>query len=481
LGNDTTKDIVFRFLKEDTKKIIMSFKRNRKKVDHLLDRYLAVAPSFMAKCLDSNRSPEFPCHFWINNHLRNISFFCKQCLEKDNCDFEECFKKYQLLIEFFCKKCKREDKIYCNSQTLRMIKESLKKKEIDKLLEKAIMYFMCSCVFKKESCDKEGYFSDIRLFDIEFRNKAAQTATEVMHFFKNIEDKLKELIRVFITEDIPKNKIYDIAFNIIGLHYLFIADFINKTVFMKTPKTTDEKIISNDNENINVLLYHYLERNGYSEDEIYVKLNEEINTNEIIFRKPQMTANTAILNTEDIQIFISRLIDLYNFPLLENVSLKEILSQWSSQISELLDLGYFHSTNVKSVGNNTIKDTNLSSEFIKYKVYLGLLGLMESIKKTGFSNKIPKIFQEDNLQKLRKHLKVNPVFKKACKALGLSDSTTHTALDSKLKKHPSYEEILKRLELEDYGTSYKKITNFLLYSTEEDIEEWKRLVHINKS
>ena len=484
MSDQDKKELVFSFLEKEPKKVIISIKRNIKNVDRLIERYLIKLPSFNAKCHYKNNSPELPCDYWLSNLIGNIVYHCKHCVNKDDCDYEECYENYKSFVDFFCNKCTDKRNIkYCGPQIQRILKNSLKKKEITRLEEKAIVYYTCSCRFETESNSNEKRYSQFRLFNVELRTPEAKTPSEVIRIQETFKKNLKKFITLFLSENIPDNKIYEIALSIIALHYLFFYDFISKTIFMTTPQKKGGKIIDSDFEDSNVVLNYIMHRNGCSEDEINKVLNQNINPDELIINKTKLPVTIPTMNSDEIDIFINKLLNLYNFPPLENVSLNEIKDNWESYITRHINSGKFRITNVILNGNESKRDPALLPNYIKYRINIKLLGLIESIKKTRFSNKIPIIFKNDNLMKLCRSLKnqdvpfdKEPILKSACKEIKLSYTTVYMGLDDKLKYHPSYEDIMKAIEPKGEKIHYRKLAQILIISSEEDLKNWKQNV-----
>jgi len=477
------KKLLFNFLEQEPKKQIISLKRKIKRIERLIEQYLKELPSFNAKCRYINSSPELPCDYWFNDLISNILYHCKHCVNKDDCAYEKCYENYKSFVDFFCNKCTNQQNIkVCGRKIQRILKKSLMKKEITQLEEKAIIYYTCFCRFETESNSNGKQYANFRLFDVELRTPEANNTSEVIHFRKVFIKKLKNFIEFFLSEKIPENfpdnMSFEIAFFIIGLHYLFFYDFKSKTIFMTTPQEENGKFIDTNFDDSNVIVDFVMRRNGNSEEEISKVLNQNINPDELIINKTHQPETVPVMNSNEIGIFIDKLVCLYKYSLLESVSLQEIMDSWATQISRHIDSGQFRTTNVVGSNNISRRNPDLEKNYIKYRIYIKLLGLIESIKKTRFSNKISVIFKKNNLIKLCRALEKQnvsldsvPNFKEACKKIGLKYTTVYMGLDDKLKYHPSYEEILNSLEPE-----YRKLAQILINSSEEDLKVWKQNV-----
>jgi hypothetical protein len=111
-------------------------------------------------------------------------------------------------------------------------------------------------------------------------------------------------------------------------------------------------------------------------------------------------------------------------------------------------------------------------------ILVKFLSLIESIKRTRFTNKLPALFEGDSLIKLRNEMISDELdkecsMKQACKNLGLKYKTTHMAIDGKLIYHPYYDTLKKK---PDYPkppyNNYHKFTWIFENSTIEDLKKW---------
>ncbi|MDP8267778.1 MAG: hypothetical protein P9L97_03515 [Candidatus Tenebribacter davisii] len=491
--NPTTNNVhnkkIFEFLELNEKKIIVKLKYKKKKLDLWMTRYLEVFPQFSVRLLGSNNHPELPCDYWVNDLLNNVDEHCKHCKEFNNerdlsnskTPCSVCLQKYKSFIQNFCDNCVQKDKnLNCTKEVLDLFEKTLKKDSNRHLDLKASMSFSVFCHFDPDELKNRKYFN-FNLFNITLKFPEGNTTGKIIFqknaFFKELKDFISGWIA--LPEDMSKRKVYEIAFKIIVLHYLLLYDVLNKTIFYNSPEYEEGTFIDHDNESSNVIAAYVLKRNNYEPAGINKILENNVNEDQIINLRFNDPKRYIELDKEQILLLINKIKLIYNYPVLENVTLSKLPKKYKNFINKLNNAGKISSTKVKFTDKSAYRNEQIDLKYLEYIILVKLVSLLESIKRTRFTNKLPDIFKKDNLIKLRDEM-ISDDFEEdsitmvqACKNLDFKYKATNMAIHEKLKYHPKYEEF-KNLEDREF-TNYKyynKIHWFFYECKGDYLEEW---------
>lgn len=477
---------VLSFLTNTEKKIIIKLKYTN--VSTWIRNYLETLPQYETKLLVNNNQPEMPCEYWITDLLNNVDEHCKHCTSyKNGRDFSnskttcsECLQNYRSFIEYFCNHCtKKTNSRKCTKTVSGLIKKKLKS-NFNKYLEpKASMLFSIYTKFTPDKNDMKYFNFD--LFKVTLKFTEAETTENIINQKINFEKKLKAFISrwIEVPEQISPKKIFEIAFHIIAIHYLFLNDILNRTTLSNSPKSALNIFINDDYENANLLAAYLMILENYKNTEIESIISQNINEDQIVNLQPINNNIIPKFNKKQILFLIKKINEIYSYPVLEKVKLSDLPKEQINIIRKQIKNGRLSPTKVKITNNAAQIDNALDTRYVAYIILVKFLCFIESIKRTRFTNKLPTLFRDDNLIKLRNQMisdeldKKNLTMKQACKNLGLNYKTTHMALDSKLIYHPKYRELRKKPDYPDpVYNNYNKFTWVFENSSIEDLEEW---------
>jgi hypothetical protein len=493
--NGEFQDDVLDFLKQNPKDIALYIKRNIVRINKLILLYLDVLPSPRIKFVTKSYSPYKPCHAWFFNLLVDIPLHCKHCANYTP-DCTDCFEHYKKLLEYFCQNCSYVRKTgSCNYIDLQKLKAYVKSKKKANIEERAFELFAAECYFDNIHSDKKYETNTIMLFKPDFEH--LKLTEDIFDKFRTLHDKLFAFLSpwVKLLNYDSSRRISECAYTILAFHYLFFKDVINKTVFLNSNQYNKEGDYFEDNESTNVVFAAICKREGASEKNIEASIANNINPNESIIARRHKESKEIIFGTTQIYQFVDSLLALYTSDFLTNIYIKDINDKWMNFINRYARIELLSKTNV-IVNNPKVFasiDHDINPLFLKYKIFIRLLGLLEAIKKTRLTRKIPFIFKDDNLLKLwekvkqlqnqyeiiqsekKRHPQKDERFflKKACQNLDFLYTTVYIGLDEKLKSyHPGYARLKESMKKEKYS----KITNYLLNSEREEIIKWKEKV-----
>jgi len=479
---------VLDFLNQKPKHIIVKLKYNKAKIDLWVERLLNNLPHFYVKFINANNSPELPCDYWLFELLNSVDNHCSHCREfKGNRDFTDeesacslCLEQYKTFIKHFCNHCNREGKTdKCTNRVIKLVENKLKSRGNLYREPKAYLAFSIFCNFDDEKESTRSH--NFNLFNTTLSFSGSETVEEVLENKIQVINRFREFISNWfeIKDNVSDKRIFEIGLKICAVHYLFFFDFLNKTIFKNTPFYKAETVINDDNESINVIAAYELKKAGDKDADIEKIVSDNININQIVNYRLHKQRNIFEMNVEHINLLMNKIIQIYNFPLLENVAIKDLNKSMIKTIKDLIRIGKLKSSRVRIKEKSSFIDDSIPDDYLMYIVLIKLISLFEAAKKTRFTNKLPTIFQDENLLEFYKEMTSGPLtFKKTCENLGFKYKATHMAIMDKIECHPRYAEITdegKHREYSDYK-NYRQVDWFFMNSSEEHIIQWANTV-----
>ncbi|MCF7794263.1 MAG: hypothetical protein K9N09_10305 [Candidatus Cloacimonetes bacterium] len=482
---------VFEFLENTDKRIIIKLKYKKRKIDIWTSRFLDVFPQFEVRLTAFSNRPELPCDYWFHSLIENIDVHCSHCKEfQDGRDLStndtscyKCFQRYTDFIEHFCNKCNQKPKKYnCSEELLKQLYFRLKSDNFTGHKHKAVIAYQVFCSFDKQENNKK--FLNFPMFVLVLRFPDAKTVDSVVDQKKSIVEEMKNFISnwIEIETEVNEREIFEIALKIIALHYLFFYDLMSNTIFCNSPEYDPDKFI-HGNSTFNAIEAFVLKQKGKSDSEIIKILNSKENDDKIIGLRQNNYPNQPELNYVELSKIMRRIEKIYNYPILEHIAYGELPESIKNLIDTLINDKKISKANVEIKDNSVIPGSEINQKVLDYTVIVNFIGLLESIKQTRFTNKLPALFEKDDLIKLYKEMTSNELDKdpctlvQACRKLHLKYKTTHMAITEKLRYHPRYNDLKNDPDYPDpIYNNYNKINWFFENSDIEDIEGWIRKV-----
>jgi hypothetical protein len=435
-------DAVLQLWSKGPKGVFVFIKRNRKKVDELLTKYLEAMPQINARFLGGHEHTEYLCADWITNLAIDGSLHCAHCIHERSCGFQ-CLGAHKRFLDQFCGICVKDDKAKCQKNVLTYIETAVKKRGWQGVPLKSAARYMGSMRFRDDG-STDNYAGGV-IADFMFDNFDPRLASGEDDKFSRISDLLHDFALSWV-DPIDQNKagtrrVFEIALTVISFNYAFFSDLSNSTLFMNTPFT---------------------------------------NLAELYKGSPDQRERAVSFNKEMVIVAVNTLKAIYKSDFLPSLSARSVDAPYLAQIDRGLREGTIRDDNEihQSLPGKKIYayDWEIGPQYLQYVLYSSLARLISEALRIRFTTKIALPFRGDNLLSIKKTLSISDDFKDCCSRLNLHYKTVHSGICNNLKDHPRYDEYLEN-KISMIDNVYGLIEDFIDHSSEEEINQWNDKVN----
>jgi len=394
-------------------------------------------------------------------------------------DVLKCLQRYIDFVQHFCYNCiQKPDDHACTKKVLKKLQNKLNKNISSAFQQKAVTAYQVFCKFDN-ILKSNRTFLNFDLFVLILKFPDANSVESVVKQRKKIVSKMENFISEWISipNQIGERKIFEITLKIIAFHYVFFYDLMNNTIFCNTPEyDPNRSIYKSITDTIEAFIW---QQKGKSESDIYKILNDKVNYDELINLGQNNLRYQPELNNLQISQIMEKILKIYDYEILEHVSYSKLPTPTKRQIKNLLEEGKISRANVIIDKKSVTPGLETNQKNLDYIIIVKFVSLLESMKRTRFTNKLPALFEKDNLIKLFIEMysddldEVQCTLAQACRKLNFKYKATHMALYGKLMYHPIYEyynEIFNQKKL--VNDNYNKLHWVFEQSSKDDIEEW---------
>ncbi len=461
------------YLGDEPVKILKKIKRNIKQVDAIIQSYLFELPNINTTMISAGGS-YIPCSAWVNGLIDYIDEHCMHCIHKPSSTCKhECLDIYKMQLMRFCSLCERKSDS-CLRRMSREIEMALNGKPAGEAKYPGQYMFISTCNFVRKMSDRTKF--TIATYIIP-RLPIKIPPSDFYAYERNLVQRIMRFCNMILYTNLPNlekignRRVYEIGLTILSLNIMLIRDLYDGTIFFSSE---DKKVTFNnaDNREIGKILVKGIERiNGRSPASIRKELNENIDPVTIHIGFQTIHSACEFLDTGKLIEMMDKIFELYQNSVLPTIDEHDIPDAIKKIFKQYFDEDRLQVDNFDFSGRGVQFDDQVVAPYIHYCIFKRMVALVEAVRKTRFTKKIPRLFEGDNLFVLRQKLEEKETLKEACEDMGFKIQTVCMAIEAYKKKHPAHKRISDPRQ-EDYGRKARYIAEV----TTEELKEWQRRV-----
>lgn len=477
------------FLSAPTKELILKMKGKRTRMNELMRLYLEHIP-YVQTDLIAGPHGSYPCREWLLSLSKDVSLHCAHCRHKEKCEFE-CLEIYMKALGEFCELCSAECKKTCMQVQNKRLAKWIKSPPQHPDQVHNMATYKCSIKFHDDIRQLRG--GVFLIVEIPPLNRLDDTEGFTRNTLENMITKWANIS----LREMSNRDIIELALTFVSLSFLFIWDLYHDTRFMNKGVPAGKQDDHYSRDSANVLYAFVASQQGIPADQIEETINSNINPEEVVIGPQSKYPQEFKLTWENTKQLFKAINNLYDSDFLPSLTIDEIHKTYRELIIDQVDRSILRSTSAGLDGS--LRKGRTYTRYINYRAYLRLAALTVALSRVRFRHKLPTLFRDNNLQRLKMALELkepNPTrrsshskralirkessgsemsLKSACKHLKLNYSTIQADIDDYKKYNPCLDEIAL-LHLKDADSNYGLSRSLVSYSSEEDLKIWQERV-----
>lgn len=478
----------FSFITQPTKDLILALKRKQLRLKELVTLYLSNAPHVSVHLSIGGRSVP-PCSDWVSTILASRELRCNHCLHQDSCQLQ-CKNFYSEALKSFCCVCSASMKNVCTESQMRRIQSVLEGKTSVYSIPPSEDIYKC-CLSFDENTDlyREGAFLMLPIPKYFYASQASDMSEDS---FKRVIDKWA----MIQTRSMSRRQVRELALIFISVNYMMLWDVFHETVFLNKGFRAGKYDDKASRDSVNNLFRFIATRDGMSVEQVEETINHDLNPEEVLVGPGMSTTHDNAVSWNEAKSIIKAIMDLYDSDYLPTVPYKNMNKISRRVIREQIDRRIFRSTSAGIVDLN--QDDPTLVRYVQYRAYIRLAALTDAISRVHFRHKVPLLFRNDNLFKLRNALDGNPqntrkgprskrsivpakspkgyvTLKSACNAISLNYTTVQSNLDTFKELSPRYM-AMQRKSTQNISRDYDINRKVVIQSTPDELKRWQEAV-----
>lgn len=453
-----TKDQIETYYRKP-EKVLAHIKRNYRRAELLLLRYLDDLPQIDVRVSSRGISPH-QCNDWLFELAHVVKQRCGLCVHKDDCE-HQCLGKLMEVLPVFCDTCTITDKARCRNARLRVIDGVRTGQQPHREPYSGLQVYDCRIAFAKaKSPLREG---SILVLPVPLSSRPDESVTSSL---LKAEEYMHLWIKRYTSEDMRGPEASRIIFTIIAMTHMFINDLNNDTTYMNMGYLKSEEDDIEDHESSNVVLAYRAKQDGMDANDIEEMLDNNENPDELLLGVDATKLRSSwVLDPEVTGILIRSIWDIYTNPLLPEIRVENIDRKIKNKLDRLCRNHFLRKSNVTTTELGAKMGTRIDGKYLHYRIFLMLAALIGAARGTRFTHKIPKVFQKDNLIRLKKALDGGSNLKDACDLIGDNSANVIQVIDSNKYAHPRFAKLEPMIGKD-------KTQSLLTLSTDIDLQVW---------
>lgn len=464
------KEQIMDLMTKRDKLTLVTMKREAEKLNKLLESYLTRLPDFHIN-MGSMSPVEWKCSRWLELLILRASMPCHHCCHAGSCK-GDCLSAYMDFFDSLCKICTETDREFCQPWAKDTITRRIKPQDKRNKGRKCNYPFLA--FIKSESAPElHSMFAVFEIPDrVSTKKRGAQPSWDEVA--RKADEFLNDWgVKSNRRDPDPGRAHIEAVLTIISLQLAFFGDWVAGSVFNQMTSSIGHEDFCSEAA-IGAFL---LQRDGYSGDEIRRIVNSEYNPEEQLVGQKK-SVHCMRFDSADIIGLMDGIQSLYNSRYIPEFKMKSIKTNWLGILDKWVEKDELTRYPIRVEESSVHLSPEFEHKHLLYIAYTRLAALVSVVPRLKLSAKSPRLFEGGRLQKLRnillnqqratKDRQVSNPYNllKACKELGLSNSTVRDAIETYKEGNPAYGRLM------DSGYDKNFLVRLVAESTENEIEQW---------